>query len=46
MFDDVKKAFKARQMGHYTMVSLWCESLLTYTRIRFLYENKTKQNNC
>ena len=26
---------KARQIGHYVMVSLWCESLLTNTRFRF-----------
>ena len=30
--------FKARQMGHYVMVSLWYESLLTNTRFLFILE--------
>ena len=35
--------FKDRQMGHYVMVSLWCDFLLTNTRFRFLY---FRVNNC
>ena len=32
-----------RQMGHYVMVSLWCESLSNNTRFCFLY---FRMNNC
>ena len=35
--------FKARQMGHYGMVSVWCASLLTDTIFRVLY---FKTNDC
>ena len=35
--------FKARQIGHYVMGSLLCESLLTNTRFHFLY---FRMNNC
>ena len=35
--------FKARRMGHYGMVSLWCASLLTDSRFSVLY---FKMNNC
>ena len=36
---DVVRFNKARQMGNYAMVSLWCESLLTNTRFRFNNNN-------
>ena len=36
-------SIKGRQMGQYVMVSLWCESLLTNTRFRFLY---FRMNTC
>ena len=33
----------ARQMSHYVMVSLWCESLSIINRFRFLH---FRMNNC
>ena len=36
-------SLKASQMGHFVMVSLWCASLSTNTRFRFLY---FRMKNC
>ena len=36
-------SFKASQMGHFVMVSLWYVSLSTNTRFGFLY---FRMNNC
>ena len=32
----ISSKIKGRQMGHYVMISLWCDSLLTNTRFRIL----------
>ena len=42
-YNTLQLYFKGTQMGHYVMVSLWCESLLTNTRFHFLY---FRMNNC
>ena len=35
--------FKDRQMGHYVLVSLWCESLSINTILRFVYLRMNNQ---
>ena len=34
---EIDISLKASQMGHFVMISLWCASLSTNTRFRFLY---------